>query len=223
MPLLPSAGDAIFGEPAHGQSLPTPTEFADQSTPSRQTILLPDEDLSIRFTAYRTDPIRNVIWWIGCIITLGALGLIGRWTPSIWVRFCGKEVAFEEARDGSWLVVETPYGDLHIIPLQIIPYPYPLSTVFPQALPLTSAASRDGSVRGVPVLSSSNNSSPVQPPIHAFNGQPTGGVGAAKDLIPDLEQGKTTWEETMGFLKIMEYRYTRFALEPGTGRWSMIR
>lgn len=27
----------------------------------------------------------------------------------------------------------------------------------------------------------------------------------------------------MGFLKIMEYRYTRFALEPTTGRWAMIR
>ena len=27
----------------------------------------------------------------------------------------------------------------------------------------------------------------------------------------------------MGFLKIMEYRYTRFALEPYTGRWQMIR
>lgn len=27
----------------------------------------------------------------------------------------------------------------------------------------------------------------------------------------------------MGFLKVMEYRYTKFALEPGTGRWAMIR
>lgn len=62
----------------------------------------------------------------------------------------------------------------------------------------------------------------AQIPTHAINGEP-GGVGAAKDLTQDLEPGKTTWEETMGFLKIMEYRYTRFALEPGTGRWAMIR
>jgi hypothetical protein len=27
----------------------------------------------------------------------------------------------------------------------------------------------------------------------------------------------------MGFLKITEYRYTRFALDPATGRWAMIR
>ena len=56
-----------------------------------------------------------------------------------------------------------------------------------------------------------------------MNGEPEGGVGAAKDLTQDVERGKTTWEETMGFLKVMEYRYTRFALEPGTGRWAMIR
>lgn len=65
--------------------------------------------------------------------------------------------------------------------------------------------------------------SSAQIPTHALDGEPAGGVGAAKDLTPDLEPGKTTWEETMGFLKIMEYRYTRFALEPGSGRWAMIR
>lgn len=58
--------------------------------------------------------------------------------------------------------------------------------------------------------------------MHSISGVP-GGVGAAKDLLPDLEPGKTTWEETMGFLKVMEYRYTRFALDPATGRWAMIR
>lgn len=39
----------------------------------------------------------------------------------------------------------------------------------------------------------------------------------------DVERGNTTWEETMGFLKVTEYRYTRFALDPATGRWAMIR
>jgi cation-transporting ATPase 13A3/4/5 len=39
----------------------------------------------------------------------------------------------------------------------------------------------------------------------------------------DLERGQTVWEETMGFLKVAEYRYTRFALQPGTGKWTMIR
>jgi cation-transporting ATPase 13A2 len=106
------------------------------------------------------------------------------------------------------LICQTPYGDLHIIPLQVIPYPYPLSTVFPQAV--TVPPSRAASVRG------------IQPPTHAIDGE-AGGVGAAKDLTQDVEQGKLTWEETMGFLKIMEYRYTKFALQPGTNRWAMIR
>jgi cation-transporting ATPase 13A2 len=105
------------------------------------------------------------------------------------------------------------------VPLQNVPYPYPLSTVFPQDVP-ASISSRTPSLRGLSVMP---NGSPIQPPIHAFNGESPGGVGAAKDLTQDVEQGKTTWEGTMGLLKIMEYRYTRFALEPGTGKWAMIR
>ncbi|EIW73562.1 hypothetical protein TREMEDRAFT_67419 [Tremella mesenterica DSM 1558] len=192
-------------------------DFASVAVPSRQTVLLPDEDLSIRFTGYRTDPLRSAIWWAGCFFTFGGLGLLGRWIPSIWVGFCGKETAFDEAREGSWLMVETPYGDLHIVPLQIIPYPYPLSTVFPQTL--TATTSKTPSIRGQPMT----NGSPIPSTSHTLHGEPPGGVGAAKDLIPDVEPGRTTWEETMGFLKIMEYRYTRFALEPYSGQWSMIR
>ncbi|WVQ83070.1 hypothetical protein IAT38_005208 [Cryptococcus sp. DSM 104549] len=218
IPLVPNGTDGIFGDPnarAHDQA--EPKDFSSVAVPSRQTILLPDEDLSIRFTCYRTDPFRNTIWWAGCILTFGALGLLGRWVPNIWVRFLGKETAFEDAKEGSWLVVETPFGDLHIIPLQVIPYPYPLSTVFPQAIPPPTAAPSVGSSLGL-----SNGSTPVIPQ-HALDGEPPGGVGGAKDLLPDLERGKTTWEETTGFLKTMEYRYTKFALEPGTGRWAMIR
>lgn len=77
--------------------------------PSRQTVLLPDEDLSIRFTGYRTDRFRQTLWYTGCVLTLGGLGLLGRWVPSIWVRFCGKEVAFEDAQGGSWLMVEVSF------------------------------------------------------------------------------------------------------------------
>ena len=105
MPLIPASNDAVFGEPSRGLDDEV-KDFAETSVPSRQTILLPDEDLSIRFTCYRTDPFRNILWWVGCFLTLGGLGLVGRWIPNTWVRFCGKETAFSEARDGSWLVVE---------------------------------------------------------------------------------------------------------------------
>ena len=105
IPLIPSASDGIFGDPSRGDTS-EPKDFASVAVASRQTILLPDEDLSIRFTCYRTDPLRNVLWWLGCILSLGALGLLGRWVPSVWVRWCGKETTFEDAKSGAWLVVE---------------------------------------------------------------------------------------------------------------------
>lgn len=214
LPLVPLPGDGIFGDPARGIE-EEPKDFSSIAVPSRQTILLPDEDLSIRFTCYSTDPFRRFVWLVGCFLSLGILGLIGRWIPRTWVRFCGQETAFEDAKDGAWLVVETPYGDLHIVPVNVIPYPYPLTTVFPQAIIPGASGSRGTSIRGqtgVPVA-----------PVHALDGEQPGGVGAAKDLMHDVERGNTTWEETMGYLKVMEYRYTKFALEPGTGRWAMIR
>jgi cation-transporting ATPase 13A2 len=105
LPLVPNGGDGIFGDSGRGGEF-EPKDFPEATIPSRQTILLPDEDLSIRFTGYKTDPIRNFIWWTGCILSLGILGLLGRWVPSVWVKFCGKEIAFDEAKEGSWLVVE---------------------------------------------------------------------------------------------------------------------
>jgi cation-transporting ATPase 13A3/4/5 len=102
---VPSSGDGIFGDSSRGGDF-EPKDFPSSTVPSRQTILLPDEDLSIRFIGYRTDPFRNILWWIGCFLTFGILGLIGRWVPNVWVKFCGKEVAFDEAKEGSWLVVE---------------------------------------------------------------------------------------------------------------------
>lgn len=105
LPLIPNGTDAVFGgDPSRGDD--EVKDFASISIPSKQTILLPDEDLSIRFTCYRTDPLRNALWWAGCIVTAGGLGLVGRWIPSTWVKFCGKETSFEDAREGSWLVVE---------------------------------------------------------------------------------------------------------------------
>lgn len=209
LPLVPVPGDGIFGDSTvHVNQEPKEFEDDDVVTfPSRQTILLPDEDLSIRFTGYRTDTFRNIIWWIGCILTFGLLGLLGRWIPTMWIRFCGRETAFEDAKEGGWLMVETPYGDIHIIPLQIVPYPYPLSTVFPQAHPPSHVPSRPDSAAGSARAGIDGASSST--PTRANGG--------------DVEQGKTTWEEKKGFLKVMDYRYTRFALDPANSRWAMIR
>ncbi|KAL1412859.1 hypothetical protein Q8F55_000608 [Vanrija albida] len=208
LPLVPAPQDGIFGESTmhiHDEA----KEFDDTLVPSRQTVLLPDEDLSIRFTGYRTDRFRHALWWIGCILTLGALGLIGRWTPMLWVRFCGVETPFDESKEGDWLVVETPYGDIHIVDINVIDYPYPLSTVFPQQAPVSSRPESRADSRTGPSDYQATGSTSRTP----INGNAT----------PDLEQGKTTTEEKLGILRVMEYRYTRFALEPHSGRWCMIR
>jgi cation-transporting ATPase 13A2 len=107
--------------------------------------------------------------------------------------------------------LQTPYKDLNIVPLQTIPYPYPLSTVFPSSSipPATSSDTVTG------------HSTPRQLSI---SGSTSNTVSDAKDLVPsDLERGSMSWEDTMGFLKIIEYRYTKFALDERSGQWRMIR
>jgi cation-transporting ATPase 13A2 len=105
IPLLPS--DGIFGDPvSHAHHDEPILDFGPCTTSSRQTIVLPDEDLTIRFTCYSSDPFRNALWWVACVLSFGILGLVGRWIPSVWVRWSGKETAFNDAKAGSWLVVE---------------------------------------------------------------------------------------------------------------------
>jgi cation-transporting ATPase 13A2 len=238
--LLPS--DGIFGDPSAPNDTSSIQLFTDVSSSSKQTISLPDEDLSIRFTGYVTAKLKSVVWVAGCVVTLGGLGLVGRWVPAIWVKWCGRETDFETSGKDGWLVVETPYGDLHIIQQDVVPYPYPLSTVFPQAL--TGGKTGNNVHSRAPTVASTNGSR--APSIMAAavarshvpttvmgddsNGNSSAsnsiltGAGGAKDLMTvDLEQGQTSFEETMGYLKTAEYRYTKFALQPGTGKWCLIR
>jgi cation-transporting ATPase 13A2 len=105
MPLLPS--DGIFGDPHPEQQNSLVSEpFAGPDTNYRQTILLPDEDLKIRFTGYVTAAFKSVLWFFGCVFTFGILGLVGRWVPSVWIRWVGKPTDFNEKKDGAWAVVE---------------------------------------------------------------------------------------------------------------------
>lgn len=216
--------DMFFGE--NGEQLPVQQFEENEALGSRQTINLPDEDLTIRFTGYITHTIKSVVWLMGCIASFGILGLIGRWVPNIWVKACGQERDFNKAGSKGWLVVETPYGDLHIVPQTIVPYPYPVSTVFPSAAapiaaksstraPTPATGSKAPSITTAAESSSSGTAAAAKPIGTS--------VGGAMDLISvDLEQG-THFEKTMGFLQTAEYRYTKFALHPVTGRWCMVR
>lgn len=215
LPLMPS--DVIFGDPTpEGGPMLDFSEAAPCG--SRQTIRMLDEDLQIRFTGYETHRLRHALWVAGSVLTVGGLGLVGRWVPKAWVRWCGRERDFARSGKNAWMVVETPYGDLHIVDQQVLDYPYPLSTVFPQAaneLPRTMSrtatiASASGSGTATPANGSTSELTPRR--------------GSAKDLVvADLERGQTTWEETLGFLRCLDYRYTRFVFQPGANRWQMIR
>jgi cation-transporting P-type ATPase 13A2 len=103
-----------------------------------------------------------------------------------------------------------------------------LSTVFPEAFPILSASRPATVTSQQPSRTPSIVVANARAHIPLINGNivpdPASGKGGAKDLMTiDLERGQTTWEETLGLLKIAEYRYTRFALQPGTGKWTMIR
>jgi cation-transporting ATPase 13A2 len=109
MPLLPA--DHVFhnDRPIDSDDLdmvgsPFPSTAGSKS---KQVITLPDEDLSILFVGYATVVWKEVIWWIGCILTAGILGLIGRWVPRIWVRWVGREKDFtDEEQTNRWVLVE---------------------------------------------------------------------------------------------------------------------
>jgi cation-transporting ATPase 13A3/4/5 len=105
MPLLPS--DGIFGDPhPELQNSQVSEPFAGPDTTYRQTIVLPDEDLKIRFTGYVTDTLKSIIWFIGCVLSFGILGLVGRWVPKTWIGWVGKTTDFSNRKDGAWAVVE---------------------------------------------------------------------------------------------------------------------
>jgi len=224
--------DEVFqpGHETQRSATELPKEFAaTEGSKSKQIITLPDEDLSILFVGYATVAWKEFVWWIGCFLSVGILGLIGRWVPRTWVGWVGVETEFGDEKRNQWVLVEvspfspyqfqatrmveliasvgisqTPYKDLNIQPIQTIPYPYPLSTVFPPTRSSTSNTP-NGTITG--------NTTPTP-----------AGPNGAKILVPtDLERGRVGWEDALGFLKVVEYRYTRFALDERSGDWRMVR
>lgn len=106
-PTLPlMAGDPIFGgEERIDMGELEPLAPPPPGPPSRQTIYIEDEDISVRFVGYETIPIRQALWRMCCVISLGLLGLLGHWFPRIWLRWVAREKAFKDTKDG-FVVVE---------------------------------------------------------------------------------------------------------------------
>ncbi|KAF5380526.1 hypothetical protein D9615_004513 [Tricholomella constricta] len=157
--------------------------------PSRQTIYISDEDSTVRLIGYEAIAWRSWLWRAGCVMTLGLLGLLGRWFPRLWLRWVAQEKAFIDSIDG-FVVIETAHRDLHLFPLRSLEYPYHITTAFPSTVPIdqvtTSASLSSMSAR-----------------------MKTNGI------VPE--------ENVLQRLLVADYRYSRFALDPRTGLFTIIR
>lgn len=98
--------DPIFGDTRIDFDVsPQRPEVSRQGPPSRQTILLKDEDMNIRFIGYEINIIRRWLWRMACVLSLGILSLLGHWFPRFWLRFVLSEKAFKDINQG-YIVVE---------------------------------------------------------------------------------------------------------------------
>ncbi|KAF9529431.1 P-type ATPase [Crepidotus variabilis] len=150
--------------------------------PSRQTVYIADEDTTIRFIGYETIFWRVWAWRLSCVLTLGIVGLLGHWFPYLWLRWVAREKAFIDSRNG-FLVVESSYRAIMLLPIQTIKYQYPITSVFPEKIP---------TIPGTPAFQPSNEA-----------------LGIHDDLLENL--------------LVIDYRYNRFAVDPRTGIFTMVR
>jgi cation-transporting ATPase 13A3/4/5 len=73
--------------------------------PSRQSIFMPDEEMTVRFVGYQVVFWKTWYWYTGCIASAGILALIGHWFPGMWLRWTTDEKAFKQIANG-FVVVE---------------------------------------------------------------------------------------------------------------------
>ncbi|KAG8733367.1 hypothetical protein FRC11_006789, partial [Ceratobasidium sp. 423] len=223
LPII-TGGDAFFGDTRIDISPPASLYDVDATLPeSRQNVYVADEDAHLRLTGYVRVGWRHIVWYALSVISLGALALVGRWIPTMWLRFVAKEVAFPDA---DFVVVETEHADFLLVDIKTIPYPYALDTILntssanpspghatPAETALSKIASRDPSIR-------SNISGPASG--NGSNGTSTLVNGSNGTLRPPEMNGNGK-AETMGTLSFVDYRYNRFVLDPRSRKFAMLR
>ncbi|KIO30367.1 hypothetical protein M407DRAFT_69316 [Tulasnella calospora MUT 4182] len=122
-----------------GASTPPPPP----GPPSRQTVALVDEDMSLKFTGFEIVRWKALVWRIGTIASLGSLALVGHWSPKLWLRWVARERAFKDLEDGL-IVVETPFRTLILEFLRTLDYPYPASTAFTPSIAVSTPSQLNG-------------------------------------------------------------------------------
>ncbi|SOV01783.1 related to YPK9 - vacuolar protein with a possible role in sequestering heavy metals [Ustilago sp. UG-2017a] len=203
--------------------------FLDKTSKSRQQIYLAEEDALIRFTGYRILVTNQIIYTIICCLTLGIVYLIGRWLPRFRLKHVCKEVEFEDAE---FIVIENQWGDLNKEKITTIPFARPLATVFPHSSrepPATQAEFQSAPTINLPpelVNKSNAPSKTASAKSSIINGAnpATGDINGVdaptKSALPMLSGVQT---EQLMELSFFDYRYTRFALHPPSGRLRMIK
>ncbi|KAL1919402.1 uncharacterized protein VTP21DRAFT_2095 [Calcarisporiella thermophila] len=84
---------------------------ADSENISVQQIYLEEEGLKIWLSGYHFNSLMLFLYYGSCILTGGLLFLLGRWIPSIYIRFAGRKCPLNEA---NYMVVENEWGELTI-------------------------------------------------------------------------------------------------------------
>jgi cation-transporting P-type ATPase 13A2 len=106
LPLL--SGDHLFGNETRIDIDFEPLDPPPPGEPSRQTIYLADEDVTLRFVGYEVLRWHNWAWQLACVLSLGMLGLLGHWFPRLWLRWAARERAFKEL-SGGFIVIEVRF------------------------------------------------------------------------------------------------------------------
>ena len=107
LPLL--SGDQFFANETRIDIGFEPLDAPPPGAPSRQTIHLADEDVTLRFVGYEVLRWHNWAWRLACVFSLGTLGLLGHWFPRLWLHWVTREKAFKELSDG-FIVIEVCYS-----------------------------------------------------------------------------------------------------------------
>ena len=204
--------------------------YLDKSSKSRQQVYLTEEDTLIRFTGYKTLVGNQIIYSIVCCLTLGIVYLIGRWLPRFRLKYVCKEVEFEKAE---FIMIENQWGDLHKEKTTTIPFARPLATVFPHSSrepPSTQAEAQSiPTINLPPELVNKSNATSKAPSARSSivnGGTPANGAGGGAGDVPatgGLPMLSGVQTEQLMDLTFFDYRYTRYALHPPSGRFRMIK
>ncbi|KAI6121503.1 hypothetical protein F5141DRAFT_1259004 [Pisolithus sp. B1] len=131
-------------------------------------------------------PNATLLFVVCCVVTLGMFGLLSNWFPRLWLRWVNLKrgfVAVEVRVTHTRLLIT---GDITLIPVKHLAYPYARSTIFP---PSTSELEGPTGCSPKPRLNSNDDDK--------------------SDIIGDL--------------LVVDYRYSRFVLDPCVGLFTMLR